>query len=50
MIRLAKKMWQDVTASKDKTSLHYGAASPKEGASQDEAISSKDAVSLGGTA
>ena len=41
-IRLTKKMWQDETASKCKASLHDGAASNKELASQDEAVSSKD--------
>ena len=40
-IMLAKKMWQDETASKDNSSSHDGAASHKEAASQDKALSSK---------
>ena len=49
-IRLANKMWQDAIASNDKTSSPYGAASYKEASSQDDTISSKDALSLDGTA
>ena len=40
-ISLAKTMWQDVTASKDKAPSHDGAANHNEDASQDEAVSSK---------